>query len=313
VSESTARKGSDTPPAGSVGAGRTRARPAYFARVVALALASACAACLVALASRPSPAAPATAETSAANRAQEQSRDFSKFSHASDAHRALACDSCHRRADNSAAPRLPGHRACTDCHLQQFVAAPALPMCAICHAGLESRTPPLKGFPRLASFNARFDHAQHDAGAARPEQGCAACHEPARRGVALTIPAGLDAHARCYACHTPQATSAGRDISSCGTCHALSPYARTSTAAQSFRVGFSHADHGPRRRLDCASCHTLRAGAAQGAQVSSPRAAQHFPPARQQSCATCHDGRRAFGGEEFGDCRRCHRGATFRF
>ena len=248
----------------------------------------------------------------AAAEAQGATHDFSKFSHASDAHRGIDCASCHHRADNSPPPRLPGHKACTDCHLQQFVAAPASPMCAICHTGLESRDPPVKSFPRLASFNVKFDHAQHTTGGGRPESGCAACHQPARRGVALSMPAGLDAHARCYTCHTPQAKAAGRDIASCGVCHSLAPYRRTATTAPSFRLGFSHAAHGARQGLTCASCHAVRAGLAQGAQVSAPRAAQHFPPARAQSCATCHDNRRAFGGEDFGDCKRCHTGPTFR-
>ncbi|HEX5706892.1 MAG TPA: cytochrome c3 family protein, partial [Pyrinomonadaceae bacterium] len=75
---------------------------------------------------------------------------------------------------------------------------------------------------------------------------------------------------------------------------------------------FSHAAHGSRQGLSCASCHEVRAGLAQSRQVSSPRPAQHFPPARTRSCASCHDNRRAFGGEDFGDCKRCHRGSTFR-
>ena len=254
-------------------------------------------------------AGPARAARAAPSRGAE---DFSKFSHESAAHRGLACDSCHRRADNSAAPRLPGHKACVDCHLQQFVAAPELPMCAICHTQLDARVPPVKNFPRLQSFNARFDHAQHSSGAGLPERGCAACHEPARRGAALSIPAGLDAHARCYACHTPGATSAGRDIGSCGACHALAPYRPTPTDSRAFRLGFSHAAHGARQRLDCASCHRVRAGAGQGRQVGSPAPSQHFPPARAQSCETCHDNRRAFGGEDFSDCKRCHKGASFR-
>lgn len=259
----------------------------------------------------PPPASPPAPAAEVAR--QEGASRFTSFSHATPAHREASCDSCHGRADNSAAPRLPGHRACTDCHLQQFVAAPDLPMCAICHTDLGQRNPPVKGFPALRSFNARFDHAQHTAGAGRSERGCAACHAPARRGVALSIPAGLDAHARCYECHTPGASAAGRDISSCGTCHQLGAYARTPASAPAFRVGFSHAAHGPRQGLDCASCHAVTAGLPQSRQVSSPRPSQHFPPPRAPSCATCHDNRRAFGGDDFGDCRRCHTGRTFRF
>jgi c(7)-type cytochrome triheme protein len=247
-------------------------------------------------------------------RAARDENDFSKFSHASQRHASLACASCHARAaDNSAQPRLPGHKACTGCHLPQFV-TPNAPLCSVCHAGVEGENPAVKNFPALRSFAARFDHAQHGAGAARPAGGCAACHQPsARRAAALTIPAGLAAHSNCYACHTPNAQAGGRDIATCGTCHTASErFFRTPTLAPAFRVGFSHAAHGSRQRLSCADCHRARAGLPQSRQVSSPLAAEHFQSARAQSCLTCHDDRRAFGDANFRDCRRCHTGQTFR-
>ncbi|MCA1817202.1 MAG: hypothetical protein LC746_12480 [Acidobacteria bacterium] len=262
------------------------------------------------------PAAPssygARASASLENSAQGEP-DFSTFSHTSQRHASLACASCHARAaDNSTVPRLPGHKACTDCHLAQFV-TPNVPLCAICHTTVEGENPPVKNFPALRTFNARFDHAQHNAGAARPPQGCAACHAPgARRAASLAIPAGYGAHAECYACHTPGAQANGRDIATCGVCHATSArFFRTPTSAPAFRVGFSHATHGARERLSCADCHTLRAGAAQSRQVTSTLPAEHFAAARAQSCATCHNSRRSFGEASFGDCRRCHKGQTF--
>lgn len=181
-----------------------------------------------------------------------QGGDFSTFSHATDEHRSTPCSSCHRRDTNAAEPRVPGHKACTDCHLQQFVSSPPSQMCAICHTALDAPDPPVKRFPPLRSFNVRFDHAQHTTGAGRPEAGCASCHAPARRGVALTIPAGLAAHQNCYQCHTPGAQSGGRDISSCGACHAPGGYRRTPADSRAFRVSFSHATHGPRQGLSCA-------------------------------------------------------------
>ncbi|MDT7603425.1 MAG: hypothetical protein QOF61_1422 [Acidobacteriota bacterium] len=240
--------------------------------------------------------------------------DFSKFSHASPRHASLACASCHQRtADNSVEPRLPGHKACTECHLAQFV-TPNIPLCAICHTTLEGENPPVKAFPKIGSFNMRFDHAQHNTGDARPAQGCVACHQPAsRRTASLSIPAGLAAHRNCYACHTPQAQASGRDIASCGVCHALSPrFFRTPSSARAFGLGFSHTTHGARQRLGCTDCHQTRAGLAQSQQVTSTRPAEHFPPARAQSCASCHNNRRAFGDADFNDCRRCHKGQTFR-
>jgi hypothetical protein len=51
----------------------------------------------------------------------------------------------------------------------------------------------------------------------------------------------------------------------------------------------------------------------QGRQASSPKAAEHFVSGGGQSCLTCHNGKRSFGGDlSFKDCRRCHTGATFR-
>lgn len=256
-----------------------------------------------------------TATISNPVRFQGADRDYSNFSHTTQRHASMECASCHLRRDNSATPNLPGHKACTDCHLAQFV-TPSLPMCAICHTNLEAGNPPLKAFPVRfkESFNVKFDHAQHNAGAARPQAGCAACHTPTRRGVALSIPAGLAAHNQCYSCHTPgKQDAAGRDISSCAACHTpQTPYARTSTDARAFRASFSHAEHGPRQRMGCADCHNLTPGLAQSRQVSRPVTAQHFANSRAQSCMTCHNGRRAFGDADFGDCKRCHKGTTFR-
>jgi c(7)-type cytochrome triheme protein len=237
--------------------------------------------------------------------------DGPTFSHSTPQHAALSCNSCHRRADNSPRPAMPGHKSCTDCHLQQFI-TPGAQLCANCHTNLDSRNPPVKPFPALRSFNARFDHAAHETGAGRPAEGCASCHQPMRRGVALSIPAGLDTHSNCFQCHTPNASAGGRDLSSCGACHSPGPYRRTGIGARAFRVGFSHAQHGARKGLSCAECHTVRAGAPQGRQVTSPQPTQHFGSPRAQSCMTCHNNRRAFGGDDFKDCKRCHTGPTFR-
>jgi len=255
--------------------------------------------------------------------AETEGRDYSKFTHTNAEHARLPCLLCHRRPDNSPRPRLPGHQPCSGCHAQQFAAASAVktegggappapaasggPMCAICHTG--EGTAEVRPFPALKSFDARFDHALHAAGAARPADGCAACHKPARGGAALSIPAGLGAHTACFQCHSPRASAGDRDISSCATCHEPGTHRRTPQTARAFAVGFSHATH--RRGLACADCHTVRAGAQQGRQVASPQPLMHHASGRARSCMSCHNNRRAFGGEDFGDCRRCHKGATW--
>ncbi len=252
---------------------------------------------------------------------QEQgNQDFSRFQHNSSKHASLACASCHQRArDNSISPAydgkasLPGHKACTDCHLPQFVQQ-NIAMCNICHTSVaDTSHPPVKNFPGLQSFNARFDHAQHDTGAGKPPAGCAACHTPSgRRAAALTIPARLNAHTQCYTCHTPGAQAGGRDISSCGVCHALGSYARTPPTGRSFAISFSHATHGRGQGLGCNDCHNLRAGLPQRKQVTNTLPAQHFGTGRAQTCMTCHNGRRAFGDANFGECVKCHKSTTFR-
>lgn len=247
--------------------------------------------------------------------AQGPNADYSKFLHTSQKHASLNCNSCHQRTDNSATPRFPGHSACTSCHLGQFT-TPAIPMCVICHTDTNTNKPPLKSFPASFNerFNVKFDHALHLKGSARPQNGCNGCHGPINRGVGLSIPANLQAHNGCYTCHTPDSkSSSGREIASCSVCHEQKAYTSTSTSARAFRLAFSHAEHGNRQRLNCTDCHNVTSGAAQRQQVSAPTAAQHFITSRSQTCASCHNGRRTFGGDlGFDDCRKCHSGPTFK-
>ena len=178
--------------------------------------------------------------------------DYSTFKHTSQRHASLACTSCHQRSNNSATPSFPGHPACINCHGNQFFTSSS-PMCLICHVDVNTAKAPLKSFPASFKerFNVNFDHAQHMNPAVRPKNGCAACHTTGvNRGVALSIPAALNAHNQCYVCHTPASKSAGgKDLGSCGVCHEQKNYQRTATNSAAFRASFSHAKHGPRQRL----------------------------------------------------------------
>lgn len=251
--------------------------------------------------------------------------DYSRFLHSSPGeHAALMgpknCASCHR-ANGALEPSFPKHKDCTGCHLVQFTAtnnsSTTNPICTICHneTALSSPKAPPKSFSRLQSFDARFDHAQHLKGveSARPQRGCALCHSPVRGGVAETIPARLEAHRICYECHAPGKQA--NDYASCGSCHGQGRYSPTSIAARAYRVGFSHTDHGPRERLNCESCHTLSGrGLPQSRQVSSIAPVLHRSNTRARNCLTCHNGQRAFGDAqaEFVNCKRCHKGPTFK-
>lgn len=233
--------------------------------------------------------------------------DYSKFLHNTQNHARLPCLLCHRRESNVPVPRRPGasqHLPCAGCHAQQFASSDS-PICTICHTDVKSGA--LKPFPRLRSFRMKFDHARH---VNKGNVSCATCHRPSRGGVAMSIPAGFNAHTTCYRCHTPRAQSGGRDISSCGSCHQLGGYSRTPQFTQAFRVGFSHAKHD---KMTCNECHQVRAGMPQRRQVTNPEPLNHHATGRGQSCLTCHDGKRAFGGDDFSACKRCHSGATWHF
>lgn len=235
--------------------------------------------------------------------------NYSTYKHDNPDHARLPCLLCHRRENNSPRPTLPGkasHAPCTGCHAQQF-SNPASEICSICHTDAQSGK--VKVFPQLRSFNVKFDHARHAAAGAA----CATCHRPNRRGAGRSIPARLNAHVTCFGCHTPNAQAGGRNISSCSTCHQLGRFVRTSQRAAAYRVGFSHASHGASEKLACASCHQVRAGLPRGRQVTSPLPLNHHAPARASSCATCHNGRRAFGGDDFSVCKQCHKGSTWHF
>jgi c(7)-type cytochrome triheme protein len=234
--------------------------------------------------------------------------DYSKFQHSSRNHSRLPCLLCHRRDSNAPVPKRPGasgHLPCAGCHAQQFSNNES-PICTICHTDVKSGA--LKPFPsRLISFRMKFDHAKH---LAMGTVSCATCHRPAQGGVAMSIPADFNAHTTCYRCHSPRAQSGGRDISSCGTCHQLGGYSRTPQSAAAFKVSFSHAKH---QKVTCTECHQVRAGMPQRRQITAPEPLNHHATGRGQSCMTCHDGKRAFGGEDFTVCKRCHTGPAWRF
>ena len=235
--------------------------------------------------------------------------DFSTFRHDNPKHARLPCRLCHQRTADSVQPTLPGkdkHAPCSGCHAQLFANGPG-PICTICHADVQAGT--VKPFPPLRSFGARFDHALHVNRGTR----CNSCHQPLNRGVALTIPSGVSAHNACFRCHTAQAKTAdGRDISSCGVCHRRELLVRTSTQSIAYRRGFSHARHNNSASLSCTACHTVRASGSPK-EITAPTALNHHAPSRSFSCLSCHNGKRAFGGDDFSACTRCHKGSSWRF
>lgn len=234
------------------------------------------------------------------DKGETEIQNYSRFQHSNPTHARMPCLLCHKRDDNAAAPKFAGHSSCSGCHAAQF-ADNTSPICTICHTATG-----IKRFPGLRSFNVRFDHARH-----LRQSNCATCHKPSRRGVALSVPSGTGAHTTCFQCHGPRTEVGGKNIGSCGVCHTPGRPTRNSDWAAAFAKNFDHSDH--RGTLNCSSCHTVRAGMPRGRQVSAPIASMHFARTRTLSCATCHNNKRAFGGDDFADCKRCHQGTTFRF
>lgn len=230
---------------------------------------------------------------------------FESFSHKIPEHKQFACDTCHTRAGSAITSKFGGHESCIGCHLNQFTSREDQAMCTICHTDTKSNDPPVKTFPVkfVEGFNMKFDHAAHDSGEGRPPQGCGACHDSS--GPGKTIPIGIQAHANCYGCHTPD-----KKIGSCSTCHQLGPYNRTTQSEYAFKAIFTHGDH---RGIGCGECHSVRPGAPNSQQVTNIAILEHRTSAGN-NCLQCHNGRRSFTGNnplDVGSCTRCHRGSGF--
>ncbi len=161
----------------------------------------------------------------------------------------------------------------------------------------------MKAFPPLRSFGARFVHSRHSS------TNCSTCHKPS--GKTMTIPKGGTAHATCFQCHSSNASNA---MASCSTCHqpGAGRIQAPSSGAKAFRANFSHAKHAA-QKLNCSSCHAVLKRTSGRNQVSEPATVMHFPKQGTLSCGTCHNNEKAFGGEDFADCKRCHQGNSFRF
>lgn len=233
---------------------------------------------------------------------------FSKFNHSIDEHKKFDCVSCHRRDVKDKQLEFAGHDSCVGCHLSQFTNPGEKPaMCAICHDKMDVSPPTMKPFPAkfVEGFNMKFDHASHETGKGRPAAGCAHCHSPS--GPGQTIPVGIATHNNCFACHTPETK-----IGSCSTCHALGPYNRTTQSDYRFPAIFRHGDHTSRQGVSCSECHNVIAGAPNARQVTNIRILQHLT-SPGNNCLQCHNGRRAFTGNnplDVNSCTRCHKGMT---
>ncbi len=252
-----------------------------------------------------SPVPITAAETAPSIPERDSTKTFRAFSHKIPEHKEFACNTCHQREGRSMEIELGGHESCIGCHLNQFTARDDQAMCAICHNDLKSVPPTQRAFPTRfrEGFNMKFDHAAHLRGEGRPPNGCASCHRPS--GAGQTIPVGFQAHANCYACH-----KAETKIGSCSVCHELAPYRRTLQSQYNFKAIFTHGDH---RAVSCDDCHSVVAGAPNARQVTNITILQHRTTPGN-NCLQCHNGKRAFTGNnptDVSSCARCHKGPGF--
>ncbi|MEP6787061.1 MAG: cytochrome c3 family protein [Acidobacteriota bacterium] len=236
--------------------------------------------------------------------ARESNKTFEAFSHKIPEHQQFACDSCHRREGSSLEMKYAGHDSCIGCHLNQFTDKDQV-ICAICHKDTKATPPSMNTFPVkfIEGFNMKFDHAAHETGKGRPADGCAHCHNPS--GPGQSIPIGITAHNDCYSCHTAESK-----IGSCTVCHQIGPYNRTTQSEYNFKAIFRHGDHTARQGVSCNECHNVIAGASNARQVTDITILEHRTTPGN-NCLSCHNGRRAFTGNnplDVNSCTRCHKG-----
>jgi c(7)-type cytochrome triheme protein len=237
-------------------------------------------------------------------------KDYSKFDHQSEQHQRLPCLVCHTSDAGSGKVKFKGHIPCSSCHTQHFEQRNEA-LCSVCHMDIDSGE--MKPFPAVSSFKTSFSHAVHT-----PQANCTTCHSSVGSGVGYSIPAGTNAHANCFQCHATDSKVAnklqgeGRPIDSCATCHQPGSPNPITASSPNYLGGFSHARHVNARGVSCNSCHTVRKGTGEG-QVTGPAMRMHKSAGRSESCATCHNGKRSFGANDFDNCKRCHQGNSFSF
>jgi len=213
--------------------------------------------------------------------------DFTTFKHNEGRHAGVPCLVCHEQNEKSPQPKFMGHQSCAGCHVEQFKDKNHA-ICATCHTNAESGD--VKEFPPIKSFGVKFDHSAH-----LNETNCATCHQT--QGVNMTIPSGANAHSNCFQCHTAEKIVGEKNIGSCATCHEAGKADQVSASVTKVGYNFSHSRHGS---LNCQSCHN----SAGGNNMTAITTGMHS--GANNNCATCHNGQKAFGANNFSDCRQCH-------
>lgn len=243
-----------------------------------------------------------SAGASIENTTAGQSQGSGKFNHTSQRHGQIKCDACHVRRADAVKPVMPGHRACIACHIREFTSK-EFGICSNCHEGIKAVQPKVLTFPERQTFGTEFSHKTHAtyvSGERRAD--CSSCHAVA--GARTTFPA----HRECYVCHkAPDQVKAGEKAggANCGECHTTTGDKKPPSAmSKAYNYRFTHQVHAQREGISCSECHKVLGES--GTQVAVPQLREHRG-AGFQGCGSCHNGRRAFGGELVSNaCIRCH-------
>ena len=221
--------------------------------------------------------------------------DYSKFSHATQKHRA-ACVTCHKVPTKdwtkaSAFPDItdyPDHGACVSCHRPQFFRGARPPICSVCHSKTSPRDDARFAFRNPASklqFTIEFPHDKHqDVIAMRrfahaPVQGyynCTVCHAPSN----TTFRASPSDHASCFNCHWKAQQPIAEN---CNGCHKLTTPYETNKTRVRISMKYMHEGGGERKQhvAECTTCHIniTKAASLRGLKPDVPITA----------CTECHN------------------------
>lgn len=203
----------------------------------------------------------------------------------------VACTTCHAGIEDSTSRdqvSVPAMVRCAQCHEDSARSPDRVRMsnCNVCHAAIDSGTPPanhLVGGAASGATSRPADHTllfrkNHADQAAAPEANCRFCHQelsgakedscfqchqvmkPRDHNLMFRDDHGREAQAegqRCASCHAPE---------TCAACHAVPP--RSHTPLGEFRQG-GHAEQARFGLTACLTCHTF-----------------------EDTCAKCHRGTR---------------------
>ncbi|HEX2676744.1 MAG TPA: cytochrome c3 family protein, partial [Polyangiales bacterium] len=201
------------------------------------------------------------------------------MSHATPAHRELACTRCHDASEGNKR-LLPSESACASCHASQIDHDhPSAATCGACHRGFDPKKSPAIAPVRGEPARLTVSHDRH----AAANVSCTQCHgdpaaAPAANGGKPFVP-HMPAMSDCLSCHTGKQARA----LPCNGCHVSLPSGRLRTRFPEGRLvphgaflGLAHdTDFSVRHRwlaadesAACNSCHV------------------------EKDCTECHDGER---------------------